>query len=187
MNQITNNQRFAFTFYFEEVFDNYEDFKTFTDSLNLYESTDAISEEFNQYLYSILSRHYAHNDIRYSDIDSFKLEFANVYTNNFKLLQRRNYLIQKQYEINEQDLEIIGLNLTNSAFNPNNAVTEPLKPLNYISTQNYTVTQLNKLNAYINAINQMKDLDIGVIIDKFDFLFIQFYQDNYNINFYQQN
>lgn len=170
---MNNLRKFAFTFFWQEIFPDYETFKDFTDELELYSENDTISENFNQYLYSILTAHFFNNNVRYDTIESFKSAFSIAYVNNFKLLKKRTELLEKQFEITEEEFSIITRNIVNSAFNPNNAVDNPLEPIEYVSAQNYSVGIINKLNAFINAINTMQDLDIEFIIKKFEYLFVQ--------------
>lgn len=178
------NNLFALTYYFQEIFPDYETFKKFTDSLEIYSTDDTISEEFNKYLFEILFAHFYNNNVRYDSIDCFELEFGNVYKNNFKMLQMRKATIDKIYQLTDDDLKELSTSLTNLAYNPNTEPDNPLKPLNYVSNQSYSVANMGKLNAYITAINSIPDLDAGNIISKFEWLFIQIYPDSDLINLF---
>ena len=182
-----SNTKFAFTFYWQEIFPDYDTFKTFIYTLNLYNPiTDSISEEFNQYIYGILSRQYYNNNVRYDSIEAFKMAFATAYINNFQLLKKRKELLNLQYGLTATDFEIISKSLVNSAYNPNNVPEDPLQPIDYVSAQNYSVGYINKLNAYIQALNSLQDLDIEYIIRKFDYLFIQELPESEEYIIYEQ-
>lgn len=179
------NNLFALTYYFQEVFPDYETFKQFTDTLDIYSADDTVSEEFNKYMFEILFAHFYNNNVRYDSIDFFELEFGNVYKNNFKMLKMRKTQIDKIYQLTDEELAQLTSNLTNLAYNPNNEPDDPLKPLNYVSNQSYSVANMGKLNAYITAINSIPDLDAGNIISKFEWLFIQVYPDSDSINLFK--
>lgn len=182
------NQKFAFTFFWQEVFPDYNTFKEFTDNLELYKTTepiDTVSEELNKFIYGILSRQFYNNNIRYDDVEAFKMAFASAYINNFNLIKKRKNLLEAQYQLTNEDLEIISKNIINSSYNPNNALTNPLEPIDYVSAQNYTVGKINKLNAYISALNNLQDLDIDFIIKKFEYLFVQILPESDNVIFYK--
>lgn len=180
------NTKFALTFYWQEIFPDYTAFKEFTDTLGLYASTDTISEQFNQYIYGILSRQYYNNNVRYDCIESFKMAFASAYINNFNLLKKRKQIIDLQFGLTAEDFEIITKNVVNSAYNPNNVPSNPLAPIDALSAQNYSVGYINKLNAYIQALNTMQDNDIDYIIRKFDYLFMQILPESEQYVLYEQ-
>ena len=180
-------RKFAFTFFWQEIFPDYATFKEFTDDLELYADTDTVSENFNQYIYGVLSRHFYDNNIRYDTIDAFKMEFASAYINNFKMLQKRKDLLEKQYLLTTDELEVITKSIVNSAFNPNDELEHPLEPIPFVSAQNYSVGLINKLNSYINAINTMQDMDMDFIIKKFDYLFVQVLPETRMFYLYEQD
>lgn len=152
----------AFTFYFEEIFPDYETFETFikgNSSLTLYEPT-LFDDEFLKYSYVLLARHYNHTNIRYSDPESFKAEFLNVFDNKYQMFKKQKALIDDIYSLTAEDLELIQTQLNNVANNPNEYIENPKKLLNFISLQNYNELKNSKFVAYLQSLNQLPTLNI---------------------------
>jgi len=162
------------TFYFEDIFTSYEDFKEFTDSLGIYEATDVVSEAFNQYLFNILYARYCGNSINYNVPQYFLYAFGLRYIDSFKKFKKQKELIDKINELTEEDLQVLTETISNGAFNPNDTPTEYWKPLNYITNQSATRLNSPKLIAFINAVQAMPTQRIEEFTETFIDLFTLF-------------
>lgn len=168
------------TFYFEDIFETYADFKEMTDALDLYISDpddphyDAISENFNQYLYSILYMRYCGNSINYDIPTYFIYAFGLRYKDIFKKYQKQVDIINRATELSADELTILTETIANGAYNPNDAPSDVWQPLPYISQQNSARLKNNKLVAYINAINAIPTQNIDRFLDAFIDLFTLF-------------
>lgn len=162
------------TFYFEDIFGNYADFKEFTDSLEIYDETDIISETFNQYLFNILYMRYCGNSINYNTPQYFLYAFGLRYIDSFKKFKKQKELIDKINTLSEEDLQVLTETISNGAYNPNDTPTEFWKPLGYISNQSATRLNSPKLIAFINAMQAMPTQKIEEFTETFIDLFTLF-------------
>lgn len=153
-------EKTSFTYYFEEIFPDYETWKDFIDASSYIDLTDATNLAFDEYCFNLLYRHFNHQNIRYSTIDAFLGELLNVYENKFEQFKKEKSLIDTIYSLTNDDLQLISTALTNMANNPNDDVADPLSPLSFISAQTFQQTQSNKLKAYLDALNNMPSLNI---------------------------
>ncbi|NCA92975.1 hypothetical protein EOM82_07010 [bacterium] len=167
----------AITFLWQEIFTDYTSFKAFTDDLGLYEETDAEAEAFNLFFYKVLAREFIDNNINFTEIDAFKMRFANVYIEYFSNFKRQKELVEASLNITNDDLRIFNETINNSANNPNTEPSNPWTPINFISNQVSSRITSNKLAAYITAIQQMPILNMDFFISKFEHLFMQYYME----------
>ena len=65
--------------------------------------------------------------------------------------------------LDNSDLAIIGENLTNASDNPNNKPTSVREQLDYITQQNWSMSTTNKMQAYLEAVDSMPELQIDNI------------------------
>lgn len=138
------------TFLFIDIFPNYTEWERFSTSLGI-----EIDTVFDRFCYEIIRRHYGRANIRYSVIEAFTEALGNVYTNKYLQYSKQYELIKTIHQINNDELTHLNQNLTNFSENPNTNVSEPLKPLSFISSQLMSVSQNNKLQAFVNAINNI--------------------------------
>lgn len=168
------------TFYFDEIFSDYADFKEMTDGLQLYitdpddPNYDAIAENFNQYLFSILYMRYAGNSINYDVPEYFIYSFGLRYADLFRKYKKQIELIEKVEDLSAEDLEVLTETIANGAYNPNDVPSEFWAPIGYISQQNAARLKNGKLVAYINAINAIPTRNIQGFLDAFIDLFTLF-------------
>lgn len=160
------------TFKFEQCFKNYSEFKALTDDLELYAADDVVSESFNKYFFSILYLRWKGNSISYQTIDEFKMAFAFVYTDIFKKYRMQKALIDKVYELSNEDIEILTESISNGAYNPNTAPKKPFELINFVSAQNATRLKNSKLAAYLGAIKNAPTLNAREMTDAFEELFM---------------
>lgn len=168
------------TFYFEDIFEDYADFKEMTDALELYDSNpdsptyDAVAENFNQYLFSILYMRYAGNSINYDVPQYFLYAFGLRYKDIFAKYKKQVDLIKAVEELTTDELAILTETISNGAYNPNDKPSEFWAPIGYISQQNAARLKNNKLVAYINAINAIPTRNIDGFLNAFIDLFTIF-------------
>lgn len=147
------------TFFFEDIFQNYEEWKDYFKDLNIVNYDKAEEALFDQYCFNILARHFSHQNIRYEEPESFLLEIVNVYQNKFLQFKRQKETIDKIYNLTDSDLTELEAYLTNLANNPNDNVSDPKQVLNYIQTQTYQTRSGNKLDKYLQALNNIPTLN----------------------------
>ena len=160
------------TLCFNEIFENYDEFKEYTDELALYEDTDTFAESLNELIYYLLYNHYLGVAVGYNTEDEFCAEFGIAYQQYFKQFKMKQQMLQNIYSLTNDDLEIISEALSNFANNPNNLTSSPFELLDYTSSQTRGRTKAGKLQAYINAMNIAPDAQLNDLIKKFDYLWL---------------
>lgn len=149
------------TYYFEEIFPTYKDWKDFMDINKVIDYTSAVDSAFDEWCYNILMRHFTHQNIRYMETEAFKGELLNVYENKFKQFQREKMLIDAINGLTLEDLAELNEAITNNANNPNE--NNPLNSdgvLPFISEQTFQKVTSNKLRAYLEALESVPTLNI---------------------------
>lgn len=150
----------SFTFYFNDIFPDYNEWKIFSSQIDGVDLNDTTQSNFDKWCFKILQRQFSHWNIRYFEIDAFKLELAIVYENKFKQFLKEKSMIDKIYALTDDEILEIEHGLNNMANNPNNEVDDPTKPLDYISAQTYNLRVSGKLKSYIDALNNIPTLNI---------------------------
>lgn len=166
----------ANTFLFRDVFPTYQIFKSLTDQLQLYD--DDTEDTFNEYCYNVLIRNYAVNNIRYSTIDGFLLDFANCYQDYFAQYLNEKKIIEALHLLTLDELRLTQEVLNNSAQAPNTKPDDPTKPLPYISSQVYSRVTGTKLVVYLQALQNMPSMRIREFVARFKDLFMQVIPNN---------
>ena len=165
MEQTTN----AFTYTFENIFSNYDEWRQYFEMANIIDYENADDALFDQYCYKVLSRHFTHQNIRYLEIDAFLLELTNVYEAKFNQFKKQKNLIDKMYSLSDNDLYELEQYINNVANNPNDDIQDPKQVLNFVSAQTYSQKIGNKLEQYLKAVNQIPALNIYDFINKSDY------------------
>lgn len=151
----------AYTFFFQEVFEKYEDWVEFMSDKGIVDYTDATQSAFDQWVFNLLYNHYYCCDIRYSVIDAFKSELLIVYENKFKQFMNQKRLIDLTQNLTADDIAEVNTTITNMANNPN--TDNPLNSdgvLPFISAQTFNNVKSNRLKAYLDAINNLPTFKI---------------------------
>lgn len=156
----------AQTFFFNEIFKDYNDWKYWSEQVEVVDFSKPEDVEFDKFCYKILSRHFSNWNIRYSTIDAFLLELSIVYEDKFNQFKNQKKIIDEAYKLTKEDFEVVSESLTNMANNPNTAPDDPKSPLKYISAQTYGLAKKPKLKAYIEALNNIPTLKIFDFINK---------------------
>lgn len=149
----------AYTFYFENIIPDYDTWQGIMEQESFIDYTDATQSAFDNFVYKLVSRRYTHCNIRYSTPEPFICELVNVYQNKFAQFLKEKNIIDEMYQLTNEELVLLNNTLSNVANNPNDAPTDPLQPLQYISAQTYTQANDNKLRAYFNALNSIPNLN----------------------------
>ena len=161
----------AYTFYFNEIFPNIEVFKEFIAVNNLgnyvtgINKTLDLTENFIVYAYNILTRHFTHQNIRYSTVDAFLCEFANVLEDKMFQFKKQLDMIIKLYDYNEKDYSKIQEVINNLANNPNDEPADPKQPIEFISSQTYNIAHGNPYEPFFRALNDLPSLRINNFIN----------------------
>lgn len=154
------------TFLFNDIFKNYSDWEYWSKQVGIIDSNNNEDILFDKYCYKILSRHFCNQSIRYNTIGEFLLELALIYEDKFNHFKMQKKLIERLYRLSPEDLEIINESITNMANNPNTSPDNPRSPLKYISAQTFGVAKNGKLQAYLNAINNIPTFKVFEFINK---------------------
>ena len=151
----------AYTFYFEDIFPDYNAWRDVMEGNNVLDYTNAENVLFDQFCYRILARQFTHCNIRYSTPNDFIGTLINVYLNKFEQFKRQKAIIDATYQLTLDDIAEIEKTITNMANNPNTDI--PLSTgevLPYLSAQTFNLTSSNRLKSYIDAINNLPTLNI---------------------------
>lgn len=153
------------TFKFKEVFPAETDFLTFITTYGVKATLTAGSDDykFAQYLYKILYRRYMNSSIQYDMVSEFCNGLAETLENIFDKYKRNKQLIEAIKQLDDESLTIIGENLTNASDNPNNIPDDVRQQLDYITQQNWSMSTTNKLQAYLEAVDSMPEMQINNI------------------------
>lgn len=163
---IENNQ-FAITIFYKNVFSSLDDFKTF---ISEYTSLDK-DNTLHEFLYKRLLNKFCNENINYPTIESFKRCFAITYEDNFKQYEFRKNIIDKMYNLTESELVEVNRQIQNIALNNNELLDSSKDPLdvsiNFISHQNTSKATQNKLEAYIAAISGVTTQLLNDMLERF--------------------
>lgn len=150
----------AVTFYFNDIFPTYDEWKTFMGDSGVIDYTDPLLTSFDEWAYNVIKRRFKWQNVRYAVPEQFQDAIANVYESRAKAFAHQRAVLNDLYGLSADDLARVGTSLINYANNPNTAPSDPLAPLPYVSNQNYSVQENNRYNAYLRAINNMPILNI---------------------------
>lgn len=152
------------TFKFKEIFTNENDFLTFITAYGVKDSLSDTSDlNFAKYLYKILDRKYHNESVQYDTPEDFCYGLAETLEIIFDKYKKNKALIEAITALSNDDLIIIGENLTNASDNPNNKPTSVREQLDYITQQNWNMSTTNKMQAYITAVDTMPEAQIDNI------------------------
>ena len=154
-------EKFAITYFFDEIFPNFETWKEFSHQLScIGNEPSAEIDAFDHYCYNVLYRQFAKQNVRYDSVELFLNALANVYEQKFDNFKREKEMVDKIFNLTMDEITTLQSSIMNMANNPNDQPDDPLQPLNYISAQTYNNIKDNKLQAYIKALNNIPNLNI---------------------------
>ena len=149
------------TFKFKDIFTSENDFLTFITTYGVKSSPLTTADEnFAKYLYKILMRRFYNSDVQYDTPEAFCFGLAETLEIIFDKYKRNKALIEAMYALDNDALAIIGENLTNASDNPNNKPQSVREQLDYITQQNWSMSTTNKLQAYLEAVDSMPEVQI---------------------------
>lgn len=149
------------TFYFEDIFPDYDTFSEYViENSQVINTANEEDVAFIGFCWNILSRHFHNQNIRYDSPQNFLASFMLVFDNKFQQFKKQKSLVDKIYNLTENEILQINNALSNVANNPNNEVADPSQPLNYISAQTFSLLNDNKLKGYLNALNTIPTLKV---------------------------
>lgn len=168
------NNSSALTFYFKEIFPKEQDFVDYFGEYDIADLDVATNLTFAKYLFKILYRRFHNSNVQYDVPDDFKCDLANILEDNFAKYKKQVEITNKMYALTDDEMLLVSEALSNSANNPNTAVTDPTQPLEYIGAQVYAIAKNNKLQAYLNALRTIPTKLIEEILAECSGLFKKF-------------
>lgn len=158
------SNKFALTFYFKEIFPNFEDFIDFVTEYTTIDNTD----EHHAFLYKILYNFYCNSNVAYDTKDAFKRHFAITYQNIFEQFKFRTNKLKKLYELDDEELNVIQYGIQNVGLNDNSKLNNALdNVLEFVSSQTSDKTRANKFASYLTSVRDVADMYMRDFIDNF--------------------
>lgn len=156
----------AYTFYFQDVIPDYDTWKAIMTEYGVidYDTASAEVTAFDEWAYNVLKRRFYNVNIRYTEPEAFYAALSLVYENRYKMYIQQKSIIDKLYNLTDDELSLISQAINNAANNPNDEPTDPKQPLQFVSAQTFQYVQDNKLKAYLTAVNNLPSLKM------FDFI-----------------
>lgn len=163
----------SITFTFKGLLPNFNIFKVWAEEadIDVDNMTDA-DLAILEHCYKLLYRRYCVSNIRFTKPDHFYNELAITFDDEWKRYKKRYETIATIYNLTTSDFAELNRQIQNFANNPNDAVSNPLDPLSYISSQTFTANLSNKLQAYLLAIESLPSQYDEDFISKFQHLFM---------------
>ena len=156
------------TFYFKDIFPDVATFKAEMATYSELTSTDALHTTLFKYLYN----RYCNSNVAYMTEDAFKRHFFLYYDDVYAQYKKRLELIGYAYGVTADDIEMLNQSINAIANNDDTALSTPLDALaSYVSMQQGSKTKANKLLAYLDAIDRIKDKLIRDFLRQFATLF----------------
>lgn len=165
----------AYTFYFNDIFEKYDDWKSVMSDNGIVDYSDSASALFDKRCYNLITWQFGKQNIRYSEPDAFISQLLLIYSEKFNKFKKEKEIIDKIYKLNDDELILVQELLTNMANNPNTEVSDPKKPMQYISAQTYQSTNNSKLKSFLTALNNMPSNNI--------FKFLNEKESDYDMSF----
>lgn len=169
------DNEFAVTIFFKNVFTSLDDFKTWITDYTTLDSTNVL----HQFIYTKLMQKYANENINYATLDSFKRQFAITYEDNFNQYEARKRIIAAMYNVSLDEMETIQTNINNIALNNNGILEDDVDPLdvkvNFISNQSTSKAKQNKLESYTSALVNLTTELLNDYLEKFRKHFMTIY------------
>lgn len=163
----------ATTLCFNDIFESYEDFSSYTSQFALYDpKTEPIGELLNKRIFYCLSARYVGHGVAYDTVDEFTAEFGIAYQEYFKLFMQKEMILEKIHELQGDDYLILAESLSNTSKAPNTLQTDPFELLTYTSLQSRGRTKAGRLQGFITALRTLPDAQLNYLIARFDYLWL---------------
>ena len=149
---------FSKTIKFKDIYASFEDFKN---DLTIIDNIDKI-------LFNYIYNYYCNSNIRYETIDAFKRHFVMEYENESTRFKMQLSMMDKIYNLSEDDVIMIENGINNVANNDNSLVENPFKEIiKFITNQSTYQRNSNRFIALINYVNELKNKQIFDFLDNF--------------------
>jgi hypothetical protein len=169
---------FADTIYFKTLC---PDYTSFTELLTNYTNVDT-TDSLHAYLYKYLFNHYCNSNVNYDTPSAFFRQFGLTYENVYYKYKKQVELIELGYSLTADDLIVVNKTINAIANNPATTVPDVLNTMiEYTDQQAGSQAVRNKLEAYIDAIDNLTDKVLEMFIHLFDKHFISVYPFHINI------
>lgn len=170
----------ATTFRFKDIFPDLDAYKSKVFPL-LYavDPADESTSAFLTYAYNLLYRRYANDTLLYDMEDAFVRQFSGILDDVANKYKVQKSLIDKVYQLDDEDLRLVNEAIVNGALNPNTSPADPRKPLPYVSNQSSSFSSSGKFIAYITAINALPTVQQGAFEREFGRLFRRYMTDDH--------
>lgn len=142
------------------------DYETFFDGTTIYDNLiiegGYISFHFNRTQIDPLLKavyfRFSNSEIAFDTKEIFKHKFIQKLLNILNNFCYKQRMLEKVFNLTDDDLEVVNSTLAQIANNPNEVNTDGLTtPLTFFDQQTGTKTRENKLNAYIKAFTLMRN------------------------------
>ena len=164
---------FATTFYFKDIFPDFQSFKTFTAEYTDISDTDDI---LLAYVYKYLFNKYANSNINYDTVNAFYRHFGITLEDIFYKYLKQSELVQQLYSITDDEIietsKVFAVNVMNDASKPTNPLTEVN---DFIDNQAVSRSTSNKLQKFLYTIDNISTKLIIYFIDEFKIHFMSIF------------
>lgn len=161
-----NIPKFSQTFVFKEIYPDFESFEKFLNEYQVVDLSVLENVDFAKYMYKCLFRRYHNSNIQYDTIEDFECDFANILEDNFDKFKKQFDYVKKIEQLSEEDYIEISRAIANQAVNPNSKPDDPTQPLDFVSSQAFTLAKDNKQQAFLRAISGIPTKLIGEMLKK---------------------
>ena len=153
------------TYTFSEVFKDYDEWKAFTDDLGI--TTENVDDAYNEMIYEEFYFKYFNVGINSYIVQNFKRSLASILRNHYNKYKQIYDKINSTYSLTLDDLRDAGSIISNSASNGSKTVSNTLEhsPIGFIVNQNVNFNDIPKLNAYLKAVDNFRDLYLEEFAD----------------------
>lgn len=155
-NATSQNKKYFFSsYYYGYCFD------LFSNLLAYSNESGTRGRALSTYGSKILERlylHYQNSNIAYNTIEQFLVDFKYKICETLPaLLLKQYYMFEKIYELNDDDITEREHAININALNDNSKIEKPLDNLaEFVSEQNASKISKNKLNAYVDYLEEVK-------------------------------
>ena len=117
---------------------------------------------------------FVNSNVRYDTEEAFKRHFKITLKNMYKRYEREHMLLEKTYNVNPDELDLVNKQVNVMANNDNSEVVNPLDAvLTFVSAQTASKQVKNKLVAFYEAIDKVRNDVIDAFIDELRVHFIK--------------
>lgn len=136
----------------------YDLFAQLLSGLHTFGDRAALLEEYGSKILERLYLHYQNSNIAYNTIEQFLVDFKYKIAETLPpLLLKQYYMFEKIYALTDDDITEREHAININALNDNSKIEKPLDNLaEFVSEQNASKISKNKLNAYVDYLEEVK-------------------------------